>query len=289
MVNRMGFTFAQRMQEATGECVGNIAKAYVATIKLFDIEHYWQEVEKLDGRVSVEMQHQMFAQIARLVRRSTRWLLRTCRSNLNALNVATRFKLSAEFLLMHAGGFLAGDQKVTFNERLSSYIAAGVSKELSRFIVSARYLYTTFTLQRIAEQTDRSLAEAAQCYFELGERLSLNWFADQILTMFVDNYWQALARESFRDELESHQADLTGNWLKHGYDATEIMSYEQWTDNYQSYIERWQTMMNELLATNDTDMAMFPVALRFYQPLLKLFFSAAGKQAKLKRETQYWQ
>ncbi len=258
IVNRMGVTFIQRMQEATGESVANIAKAYIATANLFDIEYYWKSVEQLDGTISVELQSKMFAQIARLVRRSTRWLVRSCRSNLNTLDCVARFKPAAEFLSESTGRLLKGKQKEQFSASLEHYIADGVPKNLARFIASSRYLYTTFSLQCITEQTKATLGESSDAYFELGESLSLNWFADQILSMTVDNYWQALARESFRDDLESQQADLTVNRLG----LTGATSYSDWAESYQSYVDRWESMMSELVNTNDMDMAMFPVALR---------------------------
>jgi len=111
IVNRMGITFIQRMQEATGECVANIAKAYIVAINLFDVEEHWQAVEQLDGRVSVAVQNDMFAHIARLVRRSTRWLVRNCRSNINTLDCVARYKNSAEFLHESVGQLIKGDQK----------------------------------------------------------------------------------------------------------------------------------------------------------------------------------
>lgn len=264
IVNRMGITFIQRMQEATGESVANIAKAYIASVNLFDIESQWQAVEQLDGSIPVDLQNKMFAQITRLVRRSTRWLVRSCRSNLYTLDCVARFKPSAEFLMESTSSLLQGEQKAQFAKVLEAYVSSGVPKYLAKFIVSSRYLYTTFSLQCIAEQTRASLDEASKAYFELGERLSLNWFSDQILSMNVENYWQALARESFRDDLESQQASLTVNWLisdsvANSSDSDEFLG---WTSSYQSYIDRWENMMNELLSTSDMDIAMFPVALR---------------------------
>ena len=264
IVNRMGVTFIQRMQEATGESVANIAKAYIASVNLFDIETYWQSVEQLDGSIAVDLQNRMFAQITRLVRRSTRWLVRSCRSNLNTLDCVARFKPAAEFLLESTGRLLKGDQKAQFAKVLEAHISSGVPKNLAKFVVSSRYLYNSFSLQCITEQTRATVGEASEAYFELGDRLSMDWFADKILSMHVENYWQALARESFRDDLESQQASLTVNWLSNSECAQSDNDdrFAEWTSGYQSYVDRWDGMMNELVSTNDMDIAMFPVALR---------------------------
>ncbi|WVM88817.1 NAD-glutamate dehydrogenase [Halopseudomonas pachastrellae] len=38
-----------------------------------------------------------------------------------------------------------------------------------------------------------------RCFFALGSQLHLPWFSQQVNSLPVDNHWQALARESYRD------------------------------------------------------------------------------------------
>ena len=102
IVDYMGIAFVQRMQEATGESVSTIAKAYIASIKLFNIDERWAEIEALDGIVSSDEQYKMFAHIVRLVRRSTRWLLRRCRSTIEPRESVTRYIETAEFIIAEA-------------------------------------------------------------------------------------------------------------------------------------------------------------------------------------------
>lgn len=263
MVNRMGVNFVQRMQEATGESVTTIARAYLATIELFDIEQQWQAIESLDGKITSEQQCALFANIVRLVRRSTRWLLRRCRSKLDSMECVRRYKHCAEHLLATLPSLLDSQQLERFEAQQQKFVDQGVPATIASFIASSPHLYNVFALQRIAEDTSAPLSTVCEAFFELGEALQLNWFGDQITQMSVDNYWQALARESFRDELESQQALLATNWLT-AIDAEDHKrpTFVEWTEQYSNYVERWSSMMNELVAAHDMEVAMYPVALR---------------------------
>jgi glutamate dehydrogenase len=275
IVNRMGITFIHRMEQATGEPAKNIAKAYVAARDLFDIESYWQQIEALDYSIDSNTQYAMFAQLIRLVRRSTRWLLRERRAQLNPAADVASFKPTADYLVENVGQFLQGQQATDCQQSIQNYIDSGVPEALARFVASARYFYTTFSIAEVVNKTSQPIEQVSECYFGLGETLELNWFADQIVQMGVENYWQAMARESFRDDLESQQATLVEVIIAElDNSQTTEQALANWLQKYASYIARWQAMTAELRCTADFDLAMFPVAIR---ELLDL--SQAGKKS----------
>ena len=247
---------------ATGECEASIAKAYVTARDLFDIEAKWRQIESLDYQISSAQQNEMFAQLVRLVRRSTRWLLRSRRTQLEPARELMLFSDAEKYLADNVGQLLQGQQSDAWAKKVAAYVESGVPVELAEFVASARYLYATFAIAEAAQSTGAEFATVANCYFDLGERLELNWFADQIVQMRVENYWQALARESFRDELETQQATLTCTLMEAAFDRGEENLLEQWFEEQNTYIDRWQHMMAELRCAAELDLAMFPVAIR---------------------------
>ena len=80
--------------------------------------------------------------------------------------------------------------------------------------------------------------------------------------MSVENYWQAMARESFRDELEHQHAKLT-QVVAEQHDVRDVAAaINEWFDEQLAYIDRWQHLMAELHCAKELDIAMFPVAIR---------------------------
>ncbi|NNC54851.1 MAG: NAD-glutamate dehydrogenase, partial [Pseudomonadales bacterium] len=232
VVNRMGITFVQRMQQATGESEANIAKAYVACRDLFGIEARWQEIEALDYSIASELQHEMFSQLIRLVRRSSRWLLRKRRAQLDPARDINSFRDAAGYMQQNMEQLLSGEQLAQWQATVGSYIDAGVPQALAEFVAGARFYFNAFSIADVVAQTGAPTEHVAGCYFALGEKLELNWFADQIINMGVENYWQAMARESFRDELEGQQAALAASLLASAGDTGQQVSLQQWMDKH---------------------------------------------------------
>jgi len=103
----------------------------------------------------------------------------------------------------------------------------------------------------------------AAVYFGISEYLSLPWFANQIAQIKVDTFWQAMARESYMDDLESQLRSLTISLIKFSDGKNTIADLlAAWSQQQTILINRWKLMVNELQATSGTDFAVFSVALR---------------------------
>ncbi|MFP3345808.1 NAD-glutamate dehydrogenase, partial [Halomonas sp. SIMBA_159] len=60
-----------------------------------------------------------------------------------------------------------------------------------------------------AKELNKDVGFIARVYFVLGAQLSLHWFLQQVHNQPVENHWQALARASFREDLDWQQRQLT--------------------------------------------------------------------------------
>jgi glutamate dehydrogenase len=75
MVNRMGPTFAHRMQEESGAPAAAVARAYTIAREAFDIRFVWRQTEALDNQVPSSLQTAVMGQTQRLLKHATHWLL----------------------------------------------------------------------------------------------------------------------------------------------------------------------------------------------------------------------
>ena len=93
--------------------------------------------------------------------------------------------------------------------------------------------------------------------------MELHWFLDQITSQPVSNHWQALARASFREELDWQQRSLTSVILsgcKASTDVDEML--EAWFESSAQPLERWQHILAEFRMGKTHEFAKFSVALR---------------------------
>ncbi|WP_372762219.1 hypothetical protein, partial [Pseudoalteromonas sp.] len=101
-------------------------------------------------------------------------------------------------------------------------------------------------------------------YFKLGAGMGLHWFLEQITKQPVANHWQALARASYREELDWQQRILSEVVLNgfEGDDKDVNAQIEQWMDDQHVLLQRWQQMLAEFRTSQTHDFAKFSVALR---------------------------
>ena len=90
------------------------------------------------------------------------------------------------------------------------------------------------------------------------------WFLDQITNQPVSNHWQALARASYREELDWQQRTLSEVVLNsfEGDSSDVDGQIEQWMDSQDLLLQRWKQMLTEFKTSQSHDFAKFSVALR---------------------------
>jgi len=118
-------------------------------------------------------------------------------------------------------------------------------------------------IAEIVETDGRSIEFVSELYFKLGVRLDLHWFLDQITRQPVQNHWQALARASFREELDWQQRSLTSVILRGNKDATDTdCMLDNWFEVSEQPLERWQQVLADFRTSQTHEFAQFSVALR---------------------------
>ncbi|MEG0637075.1 MAG: NAD-glutamate dehydrogenase, partial [Pseudomonas sp.] len=99
--------------------------------------------------------------------------------------------------------------------------------------------------------------------FAVGSALDLTWYLQEISNLPVENNWQALAREAFRDDIDLQQRAITISVLQM-VDAPQDMDARValWLNQHRVMVERWRAMLDELRAATGPDYAMYAVANR---------------------------
>ncbi|MBP6681897.1 MAG: NAD-glutamate dehydrogenase [Halioglobus sp.] len=263
IVNRMGISYIQRQQAATGAAVADVARAYISAMEIYGIRELWGQIEALDHQVSSAIQMEMMLSVIRLLKRATRWLLRNRRHQLLPTDCVAGFAAGLEQLREAYPGMLRGRAAKQFQVLYDHFAAGGVEPGLARDIAAADHAYTALGIIHATGDTDAPLMEVAGLYFIIGERLELDWFGELILASKVENEWQALARDTYLEDLEWQQRTLATGALRHmGEDRNLATCVNQWELTEAALLQRWRQMLAELHASTAPDFSMFAVANR---------------------------
>ena len=263
LVNYMGVTFVNRLHDSTGATMCDIAAAYVTARDVFCMEHYWQGITRLDYSISTELQEDMMVDLMRLARSAARWFLRNRRATMDIGAEVERFRPAVSSIAAKLGQMLKGSAYERWQETYQTRVDAGVPEDLAAVTAGAANLYSALGIIEAADLTGRPIDQVAQAYFEMGEHLSLNWFMQQVNGLPSTTHWEALARETMRDDLDWQQRSLTVGILN-GQQADESLAQtiDRWEGDHASLIERWQSMLGELRAADSVEFPMVSVALR---------------------------
>jgi len=263
MINNMGITFAQRLMDSTGAGAGDVAKAYIIARDIYQMDKFLQHIESVDYVVDAQIQMKLMSGMIRKVRRAARWFLRNRRSSLDATTEVHLFAPALTSISEGLSNLLQGDQLLEWQHNRQTLQEAGLPEFLVDAACRPSNLYSGLSVAESARISQRPLPLVTRLYFYLGNYLSLPWFSNQISDLKVDNFWQAMARETYMDDLESQLRSLSISLIRFVDTEDNIPTVvEQWSQQHQLLIGRWKTMVNELQAVSGTDFAMFSVALR---------------------------
>jgi glutamate dehydrogenase len=263
MVNTMGISFAQRLMESTGASAGDVAKAYIIARDIYAMPEFLAALDAAGTAVPAERQLQLINMMMRKIRRAARWFLRNRRSYLNPASEVELFVAGMQTINTNLPQLLVGDALTEWQDTVQRLRGVGLSDNLVACVARPADLYSGLSVVEAARIANQDIELLAKIYFALGNYLSLPWFSNQISNLPVDNFWQAMARETYLGDLESQLRSLSVSLIRFMDDTVSVDELiQRWSNQHQLLIARWKSMVNELQAVNGTDFAMVAVALR---------------------------
>ncbi len=263
MVNDMGANFAQRMMEETGSTIAEVAICYAIARDLFDLEKVWHQLEQLDNVIDAGLQTRLLFQLRRTMRRTTRWFLRHRNKALDIAQTVAFFKPAYQQIAADLPKLLAKAEAESLQAHQDKLVAQQVPVELACYLAQLSTVFSVMDIAQVADSEKTNLLLVAEIYFKLGDKLDLHWFLEQITHQPVTNHWQALARASYREELDWQQRALSQVVVRtcQGHcDAETVIS--SWLSSNELVLSRWSMMLAEFKTTKSHEFAKFSVALR---------------------------
>jgi glutamate dehydrogenase len=266
VTDHMGVSFVERLQRETGASVAFIMRTYVVAESIYNMQDLWDQIEALDFKINIAVQHKMMLQIYYLIRRATRWLLRNQKPDFNIEETIAYFKKPVNELIGQLPQLLTPADKEELHKEIASYVEQGVPEKLAYHIASCNTLFTSLDIVSAASKHDLEAAEVAKIYYSLGNYLELNWLRDQMNTYPMENQWDELARSGFRDDLDRVQRKLSVSVLtlkskkNNGKTIEERITY--WLQRNKLLLTRWQNLIAEMKSSTSVGFVTFSVVLR---------------------------
>jgi glutamate dehydrogenase len=263
LLNRMGSTFVFRLQEDLGAAPADVVRAHIVAWEVLAMRRLWSEVAGLDAQVEDRVQREMLSAGARLMARTTRWLLRSREGPIVVSAAIERYRGRVDILAGGLAELVDEGHRALLEETAAPLLEAGVPADLGRWVAGFDPLSRAFDLVEITEASGVEMKEAAQVYFALGSTLDLDWLGGCITALPAEDRWLARARAALRDDLSEHHRALCVAALRDGMAvASPASKLDAWRRQNRRGVEAWLLLVTDLKSQDAPDLAMLSVALR---------------------------
>lgn len=263
LINLVGPSFIYRMVDSTGASPSEVVQAAIIVRDIFQLEKLCAQIEALDYKVATRIQNEMMSDLTRLIRRATRWLLRNPSVDLDFASAKVMFLQKIGIFQKLLPAKLPPDFQAAFHGKRQYMIASGVPEKLATELSQCEFLFPAASLIQINNETGERLPSVVDVYYTIGEELQLNWLGKMIDQLPVTSNWQALARETYLDDLSWQQHALSKNIVTTVPSAGSASKrVALWSKQNRDYLKRARTMVAQLQSEAEPDYSMFSVVLR---------------------------
>ena len=268
MVDRSGITFLFRMNEETGASVPDMSRAWLVAHEVFDMAGFFAQVEALDGQVDVPTQLILLLEGRKLTERAVRWLLHSRRTPFDIQATIDFLADGVAEVTASLPKLLTGRDLAGFRERQDAYKARLVPADLAERVAAMVPAYSAFDVVDIAATTGRPVAEVAEVYFDLADRLQITRLRDQIVALPRDDRWNTMARGALRDDLYAAHAALAKNVLMVTGPGSPEQRLAEWVRQNEASVARATQTLTEIWETDRFTVATLSVAVRAVRTLV---------------------
>jgi glutamate dehydrogenase len=256
VVHHMGITFVTQLMEFVSATEEEVLRAYLAAASCFRLRDRFRQVETLPG-VDAVTRLEALAELVRLGRRATRWLLRHERRNLDVAALTERYRSAIEALRSEREALFSPSVKARRQERLKRLLNLGVPEADAEELAGSADLATALTVISAALSCRADPRALVQVYGQLGERLDVEWLINRVALFPTTSHWQTMERDSLIDDLIMEQGRLAS--LVYQSCAGDV---DEWLTVNEELIDGWDRTMDDARHASVADFSLYAVTCR---------------------------
>jgi glutamate dehydrogenase len=215
IINRGGIAFVHRLAEETGAPVSEIAAAFVAAERVFDLDALWDKISTLDGRVTASLQLVLYERVMRLYHHRAAWFAREGVSRRGLAETIAFHASVARELCEILPSLLPPPRAARLASATAEPVAAGVPERLARELALAEGLADSCDIALVIEAVGmENLPSAARAYFELAAYLGLAETRARAEALALSDPYDLLAATSALETIAAGQRTLTLDLLR---------------------------------------------------------------------------
>jgi glutamate dehydrogenase len=256
VVHHMGITFVTHLMEFVGATEEEVLRAYLAAASCFRLRERFRQVEAMP-EVDAITRLEALAELIRLGRRATRWLLRHERRNLDVTVLTERYRSAIETLRGEREALFSASVQTRRQERLNRLLELGVPPAHADELAGSADLATALTVISAAQSCAAEPRVLVQIYGALGKRLGVEWLINRVALFPTTSHWQTIERDSLIDDLVMEQGRLAA--LVYQTCGGDV---DEWLEANAAVVDGWQRTIGAAQHASAADFALYAVTCR---------------------------
>ena len=150
---------------------------------------------------------------------------------------------------------------------LSDFLKSVEKRAFKRALYSVRDEDAALDIVQLATENKVRVAEVARVYFEVGNRIGLDWLREQVERLNVDGPWQAVARSGLRDSALRIHRRVTERVLARREHGGADARVNAWVESAGENLNHWQRTLNDMRSAGASDFATLSVGVEAVRKL----------------------
>ena len=267
LVDLMGSTFVHRVARDTGYSSPEVVRAWLIASSLSGAQELRGTLESLEGELSSAVVYRWLAGLARVLERTTRWVLANVPADASTQQVIEEHHAGLAEL---RGGFaqiVSGEERALFEKRVGEIKELTDKHDLAQRLITLRFLDQILEILHIANEAGGTPVQAGRAYYRMSDLLRVGWLRTAIPAAAGDNRWEQRAAQGLLDDLGRAHRTLTmevlGEKNDGKRDAAQVDSMvERVRERHAEELTAYLTLVDEIAAENALNLPALSVAVR---------------------------
>lgn len=201
LVDLMGATFVNRVMRDTGRDAAQVVRAWLVASRLADHRAVLSEMAAERASVNVRVTYRWLLGLARVLERTTRWVLHNVDSDISPARVVDQNIEGLATLRDSFADVVSGEDRTLFEARVLEIQKGGVGEGFSQRLITLRFLDQILEILEIGRETGSSTLDTARAYYHISEAFDLPWLRRSTFAAVGGDQWEQRAAQALAEDL----------------------------------------------------------------------------------------
>ena len=237
IINRMGLIHPFEIAEEEGCGLGEVAVAFIAAERLFDLAPLWQELD--DAPMDEQARLLLFDKTAAVLRSQIADILRASADNALPGTIVEALSEGVRELAMQLDSLLNAEAKLQSARQVRELVDAGASKEHATLVVRLMKLDGAVGLAHLSATGAHKAATLTKAFSDLGAILGLDWTQMTAAQMSPSDPWERLLVAGLARDFQQMRLDF----LRRSGKGDPVEYVETWAEANLSRIKQFRSLV----------------------------------------------